>query len=79
MEQLRAAVEPNELVFQGLRIAAWQNRVVTIAGWKRNRRWFQRRYVDLTKTLLGTEKDPVLVTPRVGATIARNIQREEKR
>lgn len=78
VQHLRDAVEPDELVLNGLRIVAWQNRVLTIAGWVRYRRWFQRRYVELTKALLATDKDPVLVTPRVGATIARRIQREEQ-
>lgn len=74
---LSAHYDMQRWLVEGLRIAAWQNRVLTLAGWERHRRWYARRYIEATKTVLATDKDIVLVTPRVGATIARKIQREE--
>lgn len=63
---------------EALTIVAWQNEVLTLAGWLRERRWFARRYLDLTKTLVQSEKDVVLLTPRAGATIARKIKRDKE-
>lgn len=59
-----------------LTIVSWRNRVITLAGWERERRWFARRYRDLLMATVKTDKQPVFVTPRVGATMARQEQRE---
>lgn len=65
-----------EIHLRGLAIVSWQNRVLTLAGWKNPRRWFARRYLEVTQAIVQSDKDVVLVTPRAGATIARAIQRE---
>lgn len=62
----------------GLRVVAWQNRTLTLAGYERQRRWFARRYVDVTKAIVKTDRNPVLVTPRNGATMARKIKRDKE-
>lgn len=62
----------------GIRVVSWQNRTLTLAGWERQRRWYARRYMDLTKAIVKTNNDPVLVTPRIGATMARKIMRDKE-
>lgn len=76
-DALRATGVPGHSL-SGVRIVAWQNRVLTLAGWTRSRRWYGRRYLEITQAIVQTHKDVVLVTPRVGATIARQIQREKQ-
>lgn len=62
----------------GLRVASWQNRVLTLAGWQRTRRWVARRYVPMIQAIVNTDKDVVLLSPRPAATIARKIKREKE-
>jgi hypothetical protein len=65
-------------VLMGIRVVSWQNRTLTLAGWLRHRRWFARRYIDLTMAVVKTDHRPVFVTPRVGATMARKIMRDKE-
>lgn len=67
------------IALHGLRVVAWQNQVLSLAGFERDRRWFARRYLDVTKAVVGTDKDVVLYGPRPGATIARRIQRDKEK
>ena len=62
-----------------LRIVSFENRVLTLAGWKRTRDWTARRYTEVLPALAGTDKPLVLYGPQPGASIARRIQRERRK
>ena len=68
----------SETVIGRLRIVSFENRVVALAGFKVTRRWAERRYPEIIRVVVGSEKRPVFLSPRPGATIARRIQREKE-
>lgn len=68
-----------EPTLEYVRIVSWQNRVVTLAGFKNQRRWAERRFAFLIKAVVNTEKAPVFVTPRVGASIARKLEIDRRK
>ena len=67
-----------DITLSRLRIVSWENRVLTLAGFVQHRRWAERRYPAVLSAVVRSEKRPVFLTPRVGATIARKIQRDKE-
>ena len=67
------------IALHGLRVVAWQNQGPLPGRVQARPALVRSPLLDVTKAVVGTDKDVVLYGPRRGATIARRIQRDKEK